>query len=33
MHMHDTVKGSDWLRDQDAIHYRDAVRVATFKTK
>lgn len=20
-HMHDTVKGSDWLGDQDAIHY------------
>ena len=20
-HMYDTVKGSDWLGDQDAIHY------------
>lgn len=26
-HMYDTVKGSDWLGDQDAIHYmcREAV--------
>ena len=28
-HMYDTVKGSDWLGDQDAIHYmtREAPRV------
>jgi succinate dehydrogenase (ubiquinone) flavoprotein subunit len=27
-HMYDTVKGSDWLGDQDAIHYmcREAPR-------
>jgi succinate dehydrogenase/fumarate reductase flavoprotein subunit len=26
-HMYDTVKGSDWLGDQDAIHYmaREAI--------
>ena len=24
-HMYDTVKGSDWLGDQDAIHYMTKV--------
>jgi succinate dehydrogenase / fumarate reductase flavoprotein subunit len=34
-HMYDTVKGSDWLGDQDAIEYmcREAVRVNKKKKK
>ncbi len=29
-HMYDTVKGSDWLGDQDAIHYMVTSSYSTF---
>ena len=31
-HMYDTVKGSDWLGDQDAIHYMTEQAPGNFKS-